>query len=213
MSQLIDLMPESCRVRLGRKAWVRGWVVRYSVTAVAIVVLGVAAEVREQARRVRAGALQKQVDFSVEQKKKADALQKEIASYTAALDQHNALALPLPVGVAIRTLGSCTPERVTLTSLAMLPKIVRDRAAKPGEPASESRWLLLEIRGVAPSDADVASFLAALEDNHLFSRAAMDYTTQKQILGVDAREFGISCEIALERDFVFEPVAMVGDAS
>lgn len=204
MSQVIDLMPEACRIRLGRRAWVRGWIVRYTVAAIALVVVISGTEIREQAKRSRVAALQKQVDFSVEQKKKAEALQAKIAAYEAALDQHDALALPLTVGTALQTLASCTPVSVTLTSLAMLPKTVRDRTVKPGEQGKENRWLLFELRGVSPSDTDLAQFLAALESDVIFSRATVDYTTQKDIYGIEAREFGITCEIDLERDFVFD---------
>lgn len=202
MTQIVDLMPESCRVRLGRRAWVRGWIVRYVVAATVLGVAIVGTEIREQTKQARVASLQEQVDFSVEQKKKADELQAQIVSYDRALDQHDALALPLPVGVALRTLASCTPESVTFTSLIMLPKTVRERGVKPGEPGTENRWMLFELRGVAPSDTDLAQFLAQLEANTVFSRATIDYTTQKDIHGVDAREFGITCEIALEREFV-----------
>jgi len=202
VSQLIDLMPEECRVRLGRRAWVRGWIVRYTVCAAVLGVLIVGTEIREHAKRAKVATLQKQVDFSVEQKQRADGLQAKITTLEAALARHDELALPLQVGVALRAVASCTPESVTLTSLTMLPKTERQRIVRPGEPEQTKRWLLFELRGVSPSDTDLAQFLAALESDEVFTRATVDYTTEQDIYGIEAREFGITCEISLERDFV-----------
>ena len=204
MTPEIDLMPEECRVRLGRRSWVRRWVAGYAAAAVVLALLVIGTEIREQAKRSSAAALQKQVDYSVEQRQKAELLTAKIEALDAALEQHDALALPVPVVVALRTLGACTPETVTLTSLSMIPRIVRERASIPGKKSSEDRWLLFELRGVAPSDTDLAQFLAALETSPLFSTASVDFTTRTTVRGAVAREFGMTCQIALERDFVFE---------
>jgi hypothetical protein len=80
---------------------------------------------------------------------------------------------------------------------------VRDRAVKPGEPGSEKHSLLFELRGIAPSDTDLAQLVAALETNPLFTAASVDFTTQTAIYGTPAREFGVTCEISLDRKFVF----------
>ena len=104
--------------------------------------------------------------------------------------------------MALRAVASCTPESVTLTSLTMLPKTERERVTKPGEPEIKRRWLLFELRGISPSDTDLAQFLASLESDEVFTRATVDYTTEKDIYGIEAREFGITCEISLERDFI-----------
>jgi len=200
----IDLMPEECRVRLGHRSWVRRWAASYIAAVVVLGLLVVGTEIREQAKRSRAATLQKQVDFSVEQKQKAELLNAKIKALDAALSQHDALALPVPVVVALRALGACTPESVTLTSLSMIPRLERERATVPGKKSLEKRWLLFELRGVAPSDTDLAQFLAALETSPLFSTASVDFTTQAVVRGATAREFGVPCQIALERDFEFE---------
>jgi len=200
----IDLMPEECRIRLGHRSWVRRWAAGYAAAVVVLGLLVIGTEIREQAKRSSAAALQKQVDFSVEQRHKAELLTAKIAALDAALEQHDALALPVPVVVALRALGACTPETVTLTSLSMIPRIVRERSAIPGQKSSEDRWLLFELRGVAPSDTDLAQLLAALESSPLFSTASVDFTTQTTVRGAVAREFGVTCQIELEREFVFE---------
>lgn len=201
--ETINLIPADCRERLGRKSRVRAWILRYATSAVILAVLIVGAEVREQSWRLRVADLQEQVDFTVEQRHKAQLIEAKIAAFDAALEQHETLALPIEVTRAMETLGASTPDAVTLTSLTMVPRLVRSRAVKPGEPGSEKRSLLFELRGIAPSDTDLAQLVAALETNPLFTTASVDFTSQTDIYGTPAREFGVTCEIALDRDFVF----------
>lgn len=198
----VDLMPAACRERLGRKSRVRAWALRYAALAAALAVLIVATEVREQSRRLRVADLQKQVDFTVEQRRKADAISARIDEFDAALAQHERLALPLSVTAVIETLAAATPDAVTFTTLSMTPKLVRHRSIKPGEPGAEERFILFEIRGLAPSDTDLARLVAELETNPLFTNASIDFTTQTDVYGAPAREFGVTCEISLERRFV-----------
>lgn len=202
MSAPVDLMPLECRIRLGQRSRRRGWALSYVGVTTAVVLVSLGLEVREQSKRSAVAALQKQVDFSVEQRRKADVLTAAIESFELALEQHDTLALPLSVSTAISTLAAATPESVTFTSLSMVPKLVRDRAAKPGEPGTESRWLVFELRGLAPSDTDLAQLVGAIESSVLFTNASVDYTTQTEVYGVTAREFGVTCEIELERRFL-----------
>ena len=194
-------MPTSCRLKLGHSSWVRRWCVIYGITVAAVLVLIGGTEIREQAMKLSVASLQKEVDYSVEQRKKAEALTGEIVLYQQALQHHENLALPLRVTTALGVLAECTPETVTLTSLSMVPRLVRQRSVKPNEKAQEQQWLVFELRGVAPSDTDLARFVATLEEHVLFSSTAVDYTTQTQIRGSDAREFGVTCEISLSRRF------------
>jgi hypothetical protein len=200
---MVDLMPASCRERLGRKSRVRAWALRYAGVAAVLAVLIIATEVREQSWRLRVADLQEQVDFTVEQRRKADVISAKITTIEEALAQHERLALPLAATKAIETVADATPESVTFTTLAMTPKLVRHRSIKPGEPGSEERLLLFELRGLAPSDTDLAQLVAAIETNPLFTTASIDYTSQTDVYGREARDFGVTCEISLERDFVF----------
>lgn len=201
MSSAVDLMPTACRMRLGHRSWVRGWLVIYGVAAAVLLLAITATEIREQSLKLSVAALQKKVDFSVEQRRKAIALGEEIGLYEQALQHQDNLGLPIRVTTALRELGACTPESVTLTSLNMVPRLVRERSVKPNEPAVENQWLVFELRGVAPSDTDLAQFVATLEADPLFTSTAVDYTTQTEIRGRVAREFGVTCEISLSRRF------------
>jgi len=109
-------------------------------------------------------------------------------------------------------LQEVTPERIALTSLMLhateMPKMASAssrgsrgggirRAGKgkaaDGEGAPISRRMRLVVTGLAPSDIDVAGYIAQLATSLLFEDVNLGYTKTIEHERREAREFQISC--------------------
>ena len=64
--------------------------------------------------------------------------------------------------------------------------------------------MYIEIAGIAPDDFDVASFVAGLQSHALFSSITVDYARKANVGVASAREFGVTCEIDLEANYIVE---------
>jgi len=110
-----------------------------------------------------------------------------------------------------------TPESTSLKSLAISPRqeraTARSRGAKAGPAEEPRRKLVVEIEGVAPTDGDMAAFVAGLEKHPLFLRVAVDYARKAELRGREAREFAVTCEIDLGSRYVFGGGAYASEPS
>lgn len=196
MSLLIDLMPGSCKVRVRSRRTARRWWGAYALVVGAVALATVGLRVRSITdRRVRDALLQ-EVALDQDYDRQLEELRIRSGAVRDTIVRHEQLAWPVPLPDVIGALSEVVPEAVALTSITVTPKLEPERVGKPSGPPP-ALALTLEATGVAPTDLDVATLIAGLEDRGLFARVAMDHARETTVRGGRAREFGLTCEIDL----------------
>lgn len=211
MSQRIDLMPESCRAKLGRKKQIRFWIAMYAVTAVCIVGGNTLFELSKSQLRRESVSIESQVALDAEQRVKANQLIEEIRRIEMALDRNARIAWPIDISDVIAAIGAETPDAVYLTRISLIPRqerassARRSKASDRDEPAPLPRTRLqIECSGVAPDDHAMAEMAARLERHPLFERIAVEHVKPRTIAGREVKEFGVTCEVDFFHRFEFE---------
>jgi Tfp pilus assembly protein PilN len=101
----------------------------------------------------------------------------------------------------VAALAGVTPERAVLTALTLAP--YEEQARRGGaEGEGPTSWLAIEISGVAPSDAEVASMVSGLEDHPLFAAVKLEFARSRDMDEALFREFRLRCEIDLSRQYL-----------
>lgn len=203
MTQMIDFMPESSRARHVQRQRTRQWIVLYVTTIVGMALSWALLGVAE--RRMRAGVFAQQAHLQMvsHQRTRAAEIRSRVARLLAEQARHDALVWPVRLGGVIESVGEVVPETVTLTSLSITPRQLRRLGAMPSRANDDSR-LAVEIRGVALTDLDLATFLAGIEEHPLFSSVAVDFARETTVAEQPVREFGVTCEIELSVRYRFE---------
>ncbi|MCB9849058.1 MAG: PilN domain-containing protein [Phycisphaeraceae bacterium] len=209
MTQRIDLMPESCRARLGRKRQIRFWIAMYTCTALVVIGGNSLFEINKRQVRSESAVIREQVALDAEQRLKADQLTDEIRRIERAIDRNARIAWPIDFSQIIAAIGELTPESVYLTKVAMTPRqerassLRRAKDDKGPEPLPRTR-LQIECSGVAPNDHEMAAMIANLESHPLFERIAVEHVKPTMIAGREVKEFGVTCEIDFFHRFEIE---------
>lgn len=202
MTQRIDLMPASCRERFARRNRMRAWLAAYVLSAVAITVvtIGLKASCRPGADQIQ--LLDARAAISAQQSKEAARLRGEIRRIRSLVERHERIAWPVHISDVIAVVGQVAPPSVSIASLGVTPRQAsgaqqqqRAAAAKDKGDSKPGSVLLVEIRGVAPNDAEIAQFVAGLESHPLFENVSLDYARRDDSGGVELREFGITCRV------------------
>ena len=204
MSQLIDLMPDSCRQQQGQRRRIRSWLFLYGLTGLAIGMGWGSLRLAERQLEARVFAERAKVQLVAHQRIRAAQLRSRLAMLLAEQQRFNRLAWPVRIGDVIAVLWDVAPDTVTFTSISLTPRQV-SRTLKPqgeNEPQTQAK-LTIELRGVAASDAELANFLSGLESHGLFGMVAVDYSRRSRVRDVEAREFGLTCEIELKARYRF----------
>jgi len=213
VTQRIDLMPESCRIKLGRKRQIRFWIAMYAVTAAVIVSGNSLYEWSKGQIRLESASIASQVALDAEQRIKAKELLDEIRQIEMSLDRNARIAWPIDISEVIAAIGSQTPDSVFLTKIAFTPRQERQssRRAKADDgptPLPRTR-LQIECTGVAPNDRAMSELIAGLENHPLFERLAVEHVRPVLLEGAEVKEFGVTCEVDFYHRFRFEePVAL-----
>ncbi len=212
MSRAVNLMPENCRLTLGRRDRIRRWTIIY---AGVVAVLGSGAWVLYQgqgARIERREALTRQLREAWDRNEEAQRLLTRSRELGDAIDRYTRLAWPVRVSEVIDTLAAELPKGVSLTSLSMTPREEgrrgRTAAGSKGKDSAdrkpESRsFLVVELEGVSPSDSEVAGYVSALDQHPLFENVAMDYARSSTVRNTEARAFRVTATINLSREYAF----------
>ena len=153
-------------------------------------------EIREELEKTQAGLLIIQ------------RIEEQLGSRADTLDVLSELESVLPDSIALRSLKLETMEVNAKANPAALPSGA-GRVWRPGNnpaggrPISRDRWsgrqgiarLRLTLKGVAPTDVDVANFIGQLSANRLFEDVNMGYA--KNVLFHDraARQFEANCYV------------------
>lgn len=204
MIPLIDLMPETSRKKLGQRRRTRRWASLYGATLVAFAMAGVTLTIVEQTELAEVENLREQIEFDDEQRRIAVELADGISKYQARIDRHMELAWPIDIGDILSVVGGVMPDSVSLTSLAMTPRVDRRmvRARARVEQEAPKTELILEIRGVAPDDLEMSKFVSRLDEHPLFDRIDLDYARKAKVNELEGREFGLTCHIDADAEYV-----------
>ncbi len=193
MSHVVDLMPASSRARLRSRTASRRIAILFISTASVAIALSLGLHLIAAARRVELARLQKETQVHADIAGKLEAIRKDANAELASVRRFARAATPVSVCELISTVGVIMPENVSLTSLSVLPRIERT-ARGTGRIVGA---LSVEMSGLAPTDLEVATFVAGLEANPLFRRVTIERAKAVTIGGADGREFGVTCEVDL----------------
>jgi hypothetical protein len=202
----IDLTPESCRRRLRRTRLIQVWVMVYAVTVGVFAVAGITLSFHKQQVAQRVDTAYQKVQLDAEQKRKADVILSEIDRYKSILDRQDRLTWSFKISEVIGSVGAVTPASVTLSSFAVTPRLAAGRGGTRHQSAESTQYrvMYVEIAGIAPGDSDVASFVAGLQDHPLISTITIDYVRKASLGEMEAREFGVTCEIDLSMNHLVD---------
>jgi Tfp pilus assembly protein PilN len=122
------------------------------------------------------------------------------------------IGLPLEMSRLVRTLEDVMPKEMSLVELNVeteeqlarpTPNATVPVPARNATPDVDRR-LVVRVVGVAPSDVDLANFLAGLTAVPFFENVAMAYSKDKAQAGHVLREFEVSFSLNLNRSAVGE---------
>ena len=194
MNARIDLTPPACRQRIVRRSVARRWVFAYaSVVAVVIVAL-LPVRIGIVAKRSHLSWIQREAALDADYERRLNEMGSQMDALVAMTARYESVAWPINLSDVIAVIAHVMPEHVSLTSLTITPRMQRERGA---DAARSPSAVVIEMTGVAASDLDVATLIAGFESHHLFDRVSIDHSRPTTIRGIEAREFGATCEIEL----------------
>jgi hypothetical protein len=197
-------MPESCRQQQGQRRQIRNWLLLYGLTCLVIGMSWGSLRLAERQLEAKVFAERAKVQLVAHQRIRAAQLRSRLAMLLAEQQRFNRLAWPVRIGDIIAVLWEVAPDSVTFTSVSLTPRQV-SRTLRPqtsDEPQTQAK-LTIELRGVAVNDAELANFLSGLESHGLFGMVAVDYSRRSKVRDIEAREFGLTCEIELKARYRF----------
>lgn len=216
MSRAVNLMPEGCRLTLGRRERIRRWTIIYTGAVVALAAGAWLLYQGQGARIERREALARQLREAWDRNEEAQQLLTRSRDLNDAIDRYTRLAWPVRVSEVIDALAAELPTGVSLTSLSMTPREEgrrgRPTSSTKSKESSEKRlesrsFLVVELEGVSPSDSEVAGYVSALDAHPLFESVAMDYARSSKVRDAEARAFRVTATINLSREYAFVDAA------
>jgi len=216
VTQRINLMPAACKERFDKRNRLRVWITVYlgSIAIIGVATVGLRTTFRPSHEEL--AMLDARATLTATQNAQVARLTKEVTRVRALIDRHKRLAWPIAISDTIAIVGHSTPSGVSIKTLAVTPRKDANNASKPAanSQAADSKpgsILLLEVRGVASSDAQIAQFVAGLESSPLFEGVTLDYARRAQASGADTRGFGITCRIDATRTYRFDHLSANAD--
>lgn len=216
---MIDLIPASFRAGQRARRRARTWVSAYAGAALIVGGAYFAVNAGSTQALAERDTLAKQLNLEWERNKEAQRLLGEIHAVEDAITRYDRLAAPVRASDVVGTLGGLLPKSVSLTALTLTPrseKVLNKPASAPAaggaQPARPQAvtlsYLVVEMEGIAPSDADLAELVSALEGCGLFGSVGMDFARSATIDGTPGRAFRVSARVDFQRYYAFkgEPV-------
>ncbi len=118
------------------------------------------------------------------------------------------LGLPVEMSRMLATLDDRMPRQMSLTDVSLMTEeqaraVINTPAAAlaAGRGDTVDRRLRVRLQGVAPTDTDVANFLAGLTNVPFFDSVAMNYSRDKLDDGHLMREFEITFSVDLNQQW------------
>jgi hypothetical protein len=193
MSQVIDLMPAASRARLRSKTAARRVAVLFISTGAVALTVSLGLHLAAAARRVELTRLQKETKVHADIAGQLEALRKDATHELASLRRFARAANPVSLCDLVSIVADIMPDGVSLTSLSVSPRIERT-ARGVGRMVGT---LNIEMSGLAPTDLEVATFVAGLESNTLFGRVTIERAKAIALAGQEGRDFAVTCEVDL----------------
>jgi hypothetical protein len=106
---------------------------------------------------------------------------------------------PIEMTRILTTLQELMPADMSMLDLSVLTEEVKPDtiAAKAAADKGANRRIRMRMQGVAPTDADLASFLAKLTAKPFFSKVAVNYSKPRTDNGHVMREFEVTFALDL----------------
>lgn len=210
-----DLLPSRCRAifarRRARRVWTRAYIIGVTIALASSGLMYLHVRSLEGLRE----RLAVQVEEHWNRNEEAQQLRGQIKDLEGTITRYQRLAWPVRVTDAIGVLAPLMPEEATLTSLTIVPRQERmevdrsssggsDRGRSRGRGAAPTRTILaIEIEGIARTDSEVARFVQGVESSPLFTAVGLDFARSRDVDGVEAREFRVTCQIDMSRRVLF----------
>lgn len=212
MTPFVDFIPSSFRAAARARRRARLWFSAYGTAALCVGAAYTAVSAgRTQAEATR-NELDRQLQHEWDRNKEAQRLLHEIQSIEEAITRFDRLASPVRTVDVVGTVGSLLPKSVTLTALTLVPRseklAIKAAPGPAGTPKPTSKtinYLAIEVEGVVPDDAELASLVSALESCPLFSSVGMDFARSTAIDATPARAFRVSARVDFGRLYSFAP--------
>lgn len=121
------------------------------------------------------------------------------------------LAMPIGMTPIVATLAAVTPEEVALT--AVDSRIILQKRTKVITPADQTsngravtktepyQIVVIEVDGLAPTDVAIANYVGRLASTALFRNVKMQYSRAGEFETVVTREFKLTFEVPLDRNY------------
>jgi hypothetical protein len=205
----IDLLPESIRVRSQAGARTGRFVTAAIVTSLVLIVLTTHSRLALSRARAEYQTARNHADLVLATEKRAMELRQQIAEIQIEIEGYDRIALPLDVSAVIATLTNCMPAGMTLDRVdleAGAYRVIRSPRSKGRDEPQEAppRMLSGEVSGFAPTDREIAEFVAYLSETSPFESVSLDFSRTRVVRQRSAREFRLSFRIDLEVPYVVE---------
>lgn len=210
---MIDLIPASFRAGQRARRRVRSWVSAYLLAASGVGGTHFVVNAGRSQALAERELLAQQLQLEWDRNKEAQRLLGEIHAVEAAITRYDRLAAAVSASNVVGTIGGLLPRTVSLTALTLTPRTEKvatkpsqaaHRGAGPAKPQVVTlSYLVVEMEGIAPSDADLAQLVAALEGSGLFGSVGMDFARSATIDGIPGRAFRVSARVDFQRHYTF----------
>ncbi|MCL4209671.1 MAG: PilN domain-containing protein [Phycisphaeraceae bacterium] len=204
----IDLLPEVMRIKTQARASASRNVTMATLTVTALVLLSTHAKMVRGAAESELRLLRHEVKVLEQNEREADRLQSELERLRRLEDRQRRVETPLPISRIIAELVGAMPDSMTIDRLDVNAEQVRRQRSTPSKGGTDPgpRVLVAEVAGFARDDLDITRFVSNLDGREPFADVSLDYSRQRQVHGVPAREFRLSFTIDFDAAWALREV-------
>ena len=207
----VNLLPTWYPTVVRRRRWLiaQGW-----GTACLVVVLGTLLLLRqddEQSSLRTLAAIAADREATERQLAEVARFETELRELTRSAEAVEQVGLPVGVAPLLAELAGLIPDDAVLTEIsfveagAKLPAALEKSKLKAMAPTS--KWLDVQVSGIAQKTSDVARLLEQIQSNRLHREAAIAYLQETDEAGETAMQFQIRFKIMTERGAASTAVA------
>lgn len=208
----LDLLPESMRVKSQQRAAARRNVTMALSAAAAMVLLTTHARVVRGSAEHELRLLRNEVKVLERHEREVQRLEAELDLVRRRASRQRVVETPLPISRIIAQVVQAMPDSLTLDRLDVNAEQVRRQRTGGGVGTSGAkgvvdagpRVLVAEVAGFARDDLDIARFVSNLDGTEPFAEVSLDYSRQRQVREVPAREFRLSFSIDFDAPWTLQ---------
>jgi len=208
----IDLLPESIRARCQAGVRTGQSIAAAAIVVAVVVVLTTHARLSLNRARTEFRLAEDRANLVLVAEGRAAELRVEFDELNRHVKDYARIAHPLEISRVVATIVNQLPGSITLDSLEFdaAPHRVAPSPRGKSVPAGAQempRRLSGEIGGFAATDHHIAELVTRLEQTSPFREVSLDYSRSRAVRDRAAREFRLSFQIDLERQYVDESAA------